>query len=214
MSTSIADLRKEYTLDGLQEQDVHPDPMLQFQKWFEEARAAEVPEPNGMTLCTASADGRPSGRVVLLKGMGESGFVFYTNYESRKGEEMLANPQAALLFWWIPLQRQVRIEGRVERVPASASDQYFGSRPRGSQLGAWASPQSAVISSRSTLEERLADVTKTYTDQDVPRPPHWGGYQVVPEAIEFWQGRPSRLHDRIRYVRAEDGDWRIERLAP
>lgn len=214
MPDSVADLRREYTLAGLLEQDVDPDPFVQFQRWFDAARAAEVPEPNGMTLATADAQGRPAARTVLLKGFDVRGFVFYTNYESRKAQDLAANPQAALLFWWEPLQRQVRIEGRVARIAEAESDAYFGSRPRGSQLGAWASPQSQVIAARPVLEQRLAEAEAAYGTQPVPRPPHWGGFRVVPTALEFWQGRRSRLHDRLLYTRTADGHWRIERLAP
>ena len=201
-------------LHGLSEADLAPDPFAQFQAWFDTALAAGLPEPNAMTLATATPDGRPSARMVLIKGVDPRGFVFYTNYESRKGRELEANPWAALVFYWPELERQIRIEGRVERVAAEESDAYFASRPLGSRLGAWASPQSQVIPGRDVLEARLRDLEARFASGDVPRPPHWGGYRVVPEAVEFWQGRPSRLHDRLRYTRQADGRWAIERLAP
>ncbi len=201
-------------LHGLSEADLAPDPFAQFQAWFDTALAAGLPEPNAMTLATATPDGRPSARMVLIKGVDSRGFVFYTNYESRKGRELEANPWAALVFYWPELERQIRIEGRVERVAAEESDAYFASRPLGSRLGAWASPQSQVIPGRDVLEARLRDLEARFASGDVPRPPHWGGYRVVPEAVEFWQGRPSRLHDRLRYTRQADGRWAIERLAP
>ena len=201
-------------LHGLSEADLAPDPFAQFQAWFDTALAAGLPEPNAMTLDTATPDGRPSARMVLIKGVDPRGFVFYTNYESRKGRELEANPWAALVFYWPELERQIRIEGRVERVAAEESDAYFASRPLGSRLGAWASPQSQVIPGRDVLEARLRDLEARFASGDVPRPPHWGGYRVVPEAVEFWQGRPSRLHDRLRYTRQADGRWAIERLAP
>jgi pyridoxamine 5'-phosphate oxidase len=210
---SLADLRTEYTCTRLTEGDVDADPIRQFQAWFQQALAAGLPEPSAMTLATAAADGRPSARVVLLKGCDERGFAFFTNYESRKGREIAVNPFAALVFLWKELERQVRIEGRVERVTASESDAYFNSRPHGSRLGAIASRQSEVIAGRGALEERLRQLEQRYADVDPPRPPHWGGYRVVPEVIEFWQGRPNRLHDRLRYRRAA-GAWVLERLSP
>jgi pyridoxamine 5'-phosphate oxidase len=210
---SIADLRLNYTRAQLTEADVNPDPMRQFQLWFEQALAAEILEPNAMTLATATKDGTPSARIVLLKGVSDRGFVFFTNYESRKGQELAENPQAALVFLWKALERQVRIEGTVEKVSDAETVAYFHSRPRESQLGAWVSNQSQVIANREVLEQRLAELSQQYQDQEIPRPPHWGGYCVIPRTIEFWQGRPSRLHDRLRY-RLDNYHWIIERLAP
>ncbi|MDX2231791.1 MAG: pyridoxamine 5'-phosphate oxidase [Leptolyngbyaceae cyanobacterium bins.349] len=210
---SIADLRLNYTQQQLLETEVHPDPIQQFQLWFEQALAADIVEPNAMTIATATKDGRPSARIVLLKGVDQQGFVFYTNYDSRKGQELLENPQASLVFWWGALERQVRIEGSVAKVPDAETVAYFQSRPVGSQLGAWASNQSQVIPNREVLEQRLEQLTQQYQDQEIPRPPHWGGFRVTPCAIEFWQGRPSRLHDRLLY-RLQDGEWAIARLSP
>ncbi|HEX6290135.1 MAG TPA: pyridoxamine 5'-phosphate oxidase [Herpetosiphonaceae bacterium] len=211
---SIADLRREYSQHGLRKSEVAADPFAQFQIWFDQALRAQVPEPNAMTLATATPDGIPSARVVLLKEFDARGFVFYTNYLSRKGDELEANPRAALVFFWPEMERQVRIEGRVERVTEQEADAYFASRPEGSRLGAWASPQSQVIAGRDVLDQRLAEVAAAHAGAAVPRPAHWGGYRVVPTTIEFWQGRPSRLHDRIRYRLSADQTWLIERLAP
>ncbi|SRR5579875_3763670 len=210
----IADLRKEYTGGGLSEADADADPLHQFEKWFGQALAANLPEPNAMTLATATPDGQPSVRVVLLKSFDASGFTFFTNYESRKGRELTANPRAALLFFWPQMQRQVRIEGTVERLSEAESDGYFRSRPLGSRLGAWASAQSEVIASRDVLEQRMRELTQRFADGEVPRPPYWGGYRVCPLTIEFWQGRPDRLHDRLRYQRVQPNGWRLERLSP
>ena len=212
--SDLADLRTEYMQRGLDEGQMEADPIRQFQIWFDAAVAAGHPEPNAMAVATATLEGAPSARMTLLKGLDERGFVFYTNYESRKGGELAANPRAALIFFWVLLERQVRVEGRVERVSGAESDTYFHSRPVGSQLGAAASPQSQVIGGRAELEQAYRALEETYAGREVPRPPHWGGFRVLPQVIEFWQGRPSRLHDRLRYTRAPDGDWRIERLAP
>lgn len=209
----LRELRKEYSLPGLAEKDLARDPFRQFEKWFEEAEAAKLAEPNAMTLCTASRDGRPSGRTVLLKGLDGRGFVFFSNYESRKGRELEANPRATLVFPWIAIERQVIVEGIVSRVAREETEAYFHSRPRASQLAAWVSPQSSIISGRAVLEESMKVLERKYAGQEIPGPPHWGGWRLVPELVEFWQGRRSRLHDRLRYRRVKDG-WEIERLAP
>jgi len=209
----ISDLRREYDLGGLDEADLAADPFTQFGRWMEQAIAADPLDPTAMTLATADRQGRPSARVVLLKGFDERGFVFFTNYDSRKGRELAENPRAALAFFWAALHRQVRIEGTVEKVPAAESDAYYASRPLGSRLGAWASPQSRPIAGRAELERALADVAARQEEGGLPRPEFWGGYRLRPEAIEFWQGRPSRLHDRILFQREPEG-WRRQRLAP
>ncbi len=214
LDTAIADLRKEYSRQGLSERDVNLNPFQQFQTWFDQALAAQLLEPNAMTLATVTVEGKPAARIVLLKQFDQRGFVFYTNYESRKGQELGQNPWAALVFWWSDLERQVRIEGQVEKVPDPESDAYFHSRPWGSRLGAWASAQSQVVSDRQLLEHRLAELERKYQDQDIPRPPHWGGYRLAPTSIEFWQGRSNRLHDRLHYRLLGDGNWLIERLSP
>jgi len=210
---TLADLRKEYTTGGLTEADAGTDPFALFHRWFEQAVAAELIDPNAMILATCTPDGTPSARAVLLKALDARGFTFFTNYDSRKGREMEANPRVALVFLWHQLERQVRVEGRVEIVSAAESDEYYAKRPLGSRLGAWASPQSAVIAGREVLEHAHAELTAKYPDGDPPRPPNWGGYRVLPEAIEFWQGRKSRLHDRIRFTRTATG-WQRDRLAP
>jgi pyridoxamine 5'-phosphate oxidase len=211
---SISSLRSEYGRAELSEHSAAADPVDQFSRWFEEARACGAREVNAMSLATASGDGRPSTRIVLLKGFDASGFVFYTNYRSRKGRELTDNPFACALFFWVELERQVRIEGRVARVTAEESDRYFGERPREARLGAWASPQSEPLADRADLEARLERARARFADQaDPPRPEHWGGFRIEPERVEFWQGRPSRLHDRLLYVR-QGAAWQRSRLAP
>jgi len=212
MDTQIAHLRRDYALESLEEGDVDADPFTQFARWLEEAIRAEVPEPNAMTLSTVDARGRPAGRIMLLKGLDGRGFVFFTNYGSRKGRDLAVHPAAALTFLWKELERQVRVEGTIEKVDAAESDAYYRVRPLGSRIGAWASPQSEVLEDRAWLERRMAEFSEKY-GEDPPRPPHWGGYRVVPDALEFWQGRQSRLHDRIAY-RLENGKWTLSRLAP
>lgn len=213
MSIEIANLRKEYALNGLDIADVLSDPIAQFSQWFNAALQAGIPEPNAMHLSTVSPTGRPSGRVVLIKEVDKRGFVFYTNYESQKGQNVIARPVAALTFFYPELERQIRIEGVVEKVSEVESDTYFNSRPRGSQLGAWVSHQSTVIHSREVLEARQRELEAQFANQPIPRPAHWGGFRLIPDLIEFWQGRPSRLHDRIRY-RLVDNSWVIERVSP
>lgn len=210
---STADLRREYTLHGLSEADVKADPVEQFGIWFDQALAANVPDANAMALATTKPDGRPAARIVLLKHFDASGFLFFTNYHSRKGRDLAKNPAAALLFFWPQLERQIRIEGTVTLTTEAESDSYFRGRPLESRLGACASPQSEVVAGREELERRLAEFRARYQGDEVPRPSHWGGYRLTPEAFEFWQGRPGRLHDRLEYYRAE-GAWRLRRLAP
>lgn len=210
---SLADLRKDYSLAGLLEKDLARDPFRQFDRWFAEAEAARLNEPNAMTLATADPDGTPSARTVLLKGVDGRGFVFFTNYESRKGRELAANPRATLVFPWLELERQVIVAGRVSRISREETETYFHSRPHGSQLGAWASPQSTVVTGREALEANLRAIEQRFAGSAVPPPPHWGGYRVAPETVEFWQGRRNRLHDRLRYRRTADG-WTVDRLAP
>jgi pyridoxamine 5'-phosphate oxidase len=211
---SLADLRRDYARARLDEADVSHDPMVEFARWFAEAQEAQVADANAMTLATATADGQPSARIVLLKAFDERGFVFFTDYRSRKGAELEANPRAALVFYWHELERQVRITGGVALTSREDSERYFASRPIGSRLGAWASHQSRVIPGRAALESDLREVEARFGDGEVPLPPHWGGYRVVPDAIEFWQGRESRLHDRIRYVRESGSGWKVQRLSP
>jgi pyridoxamine 5'-phosphate oxidase len=210
---SIAGLRKEYMHSSLSEADVDHDPIKQFGKWFEEALKAHVPEANAMSVATVGADGRPSSRILLIKEFDQRGFVWFTNYASRKGQELGANPYAALLFHWIELERQVRIEGKVERIPAEESDAYYDSRPLLSRLGAIASEQSRPVANRQALEARFEEVKQQYGEHPA-RPAHWGGYRLVPDSIEFWQGRSSRMHDRVLYTRQAGGAWQIQRLQP
>ena len=211
---ALAEMRKDYGLAGLLEKDLARNPFRQFEGWLQEAEAAKIAEPNAMTLATAGRDGRPSARTVLLKGCDGRGFVFYTNYESRKGRELDAVPHATLLFPWVAMERQVTAEGPVARVTREESEAYFHSRPRASQLAAWASPQSIVLAGRAVLEESYRVEEKKFEGCTVPLPPNWGGFRLAPETVEFWQGRRSRLHDRLRYRRDPGGDWLVERLAP
>ena len=209
----ISHLRREYTQAGLSEQDLQPDPQEQFRRWIQDAIDGELTEPNAAVLATVDGQGQPSTRVVLVKGVDERGFSFFTNYESRKGRELAANPRAALTFPWVEMERQVCITGRVTQLPPEESDAYFKTRPRGSRLGAWASKQSEVIADRTILEHRLADLDREYPGNDIPMPPTWGGYVLAPDTVEFWQGRPSRLHDRLVYTR-QAGSWKVHRLSP
>jgi pyridoxamine 5'-phosphate oxidase len=212
--TRIADIRKEYILHSLNKEDAAENAMEQFGRWWQDALNSEIIEVNAMTLATASADGLPAARVVLLKGFREEGFQFYTNYDSFKGRQLLENPRACLVFFWKEIERQVRITGLVEKLSKEESDNYFKSRPAGSRIGAWASPQSEVIESSDWLQKRAKQFEKNFEESGIPRPPHWGGYLVRPVTIEFWQGRPNRLHDRLLYSLQESGNWIVERLAP
>ena len=214
MNRNIADIRKDYQLQSLLETDVASNPFEQFNRWWDDAIKSELDEVNAMTLATASATGMPSARIVLLKSVSADGFVFFTNYNSNKGKELEENPFACLVFFWKELERQIRITGSIEKVSAAESDEYFYSRPVGSRIGAWASPQSSIISSRETIETNIVKYEQEFGGTEITRPPHWGGYIVKPTLIEFWQGRPNRLHDRIQYSKLQDVIWNIERLAP
>jgi len=213
MDHNIAKIRHDYNFRGLHEGDLKHNPLDQFKLWFDEAVSAGITEPNAMTLSTVF-NGRPSARIVLLKDLDLKGFTFFTNYNSKKGREIESDPQVALTFFWKEFERQVRIEGKAEKTTDQESSEYFAIRPRGSQIGAWTSYQSEVIESREYLENKTKEIEQEFSGQEVPRPPHWGGYRVVPDYIEFWQGRPSRLHDRLTYVKTEKGSWMIERLSP
>jgi pyridoxamine 5'-phosphate oxidase len=213
-AVSLADLRKSYTRGGLRRADLDPDPVVQFNHWMHQALDARLVEPTAMTLATADRQGRPSARIVLLKGVDERGLLFFSNYESRKGHDLAENPNAALVLFWAELERQVRVTGTVARCAKEESERYYRSRPRGHRLGSWVSPQSEVIDGREILEKRLKDLDAKYPGDEVPLPSYWGGYILTPEEIEFWQGRPDRLHDRFRYSCQRDGNWLIERLAP
>lgn len=210
----IAGFRHEYIGEGLRRADLAPDPIKQFDSWFAAAVAANIHDANAMALATATADGKPSARIVLLKDFDERGFVFYTNYASEKGRQLEQNPRAALVFYWMEVERQIRIEGTVKKVSREQSEHYFRTRLAGAQIGAWASHQSEVIDGRRVLDARLAEMTQRFAGGEIPLPPHWGGYRLAPETIEFWQGRANRLHDRFRYNRQPDGSWVIDRLAP
>jgi pyridoxamine 5'-phosphate oxidase len=210
----IAGLRHEYIGEGLRRADLDADPVRQFDKWFAAAIKAEIRDANAMALATATPDGKPSVRVVLLKSFDESGFVFFTNYTSKKGRELEENPRAALVLYWMEVERQIRIDGTVEKIRREESEQYFHTRPAGAQIGAWASQQSEVIDARRVLDARLAEMTQRFAGGEIPLPPHWGGYRLKPQTVEFWQGRTNRLHDRFRYTRDKSGSWLIERLAP
>ncbi|MBE9221342.1 pyridoxamine 5'-phosphate oxidase [Cyanobacterium stanieri LEGE 03274] len=209
----LPSLRENYLKGGLLEKDILPNPFQQFHLWLEEAINAQQKEPNAMTIATINKDGKPSARIVLLKNLDERGFVFFTNYDSQKGQDLTANPYASLVFWWGELERQVRVEGEVEKITPAESDEYFNVRPQGSKLGAWASPQSQVIPNREVLDNNLKNLEEEYQGKTVPRPNHWGGFRVIPQKIEFWQGRANRLHDRLCYT-LKDNQWIIERLAP
>jgi pyridoxamine 5'-phosphate oxidase len=214
IALNLARMRRQYAEEGLSEKDLAADPVTQFSRWFAQAERAGVLEPNAMVLATADGEGRPSSRTVLLKGFDDRGFVFFTNYGSRKGAELGVNPHASLLFPWYPIERQVIVIGRVERTGRDETAAYFRTRPHGSQLGAWASEQSSPVASREVLEQRFAELESRYPEgEGVPVPPFWGGFRVIPQSVEFWQGRPNRLHDRLRYSAAEQ-DWTVERLCP
>lgn len=211
---AIADIRKDYRLTSFSETDASADAIHQFTRWWNDALASEIDEVNAFTLATATKDGKPSARIVLLKGYDTNGFVFFTNYQSHKGKMLAENPHAAMVFFWKELERQVRIEGTIEKVSEAESDDYFFSRPVGSQIGAWSSPQSTVIETRNVIEDNVKKYETLFSTSPLTRPPHWGGYRLKPSLIEFWQGRASRLHDRLQYTLQENGEWKRERLAP
>ena len=210
----LAALRQDYSLRGLRRADLDPDPVRQFNHWLHEAHEQQILEPNGMTLATVDPDGQPWTRTVLLKGCDERGFTFFTNYDGAKGRHLTGNPRAALTFWWGGLERQVNVTGLVEKIPREESERYFHTRPIASQLGAWASQQSAILADRAELESKFSEAREKYGETEIPLPPNWGGYCLRPATVEFWQGRRSRLHDRLRYTRQPDGAWKIERLSP
>jgi pyridoxamine 5'-phosphate oxidase len=210
----LAGIRKEYRLQSLIENNVDPDPIKQFEKWWLQAIESNIEEANAMTLATCTVDGKPSARIVLLKGITENGFIFFTNYHSKKGRQISDNPFVSLVFFWKEIERQVRIEGQIKKISKDDSDAYFASRPLESRIGAWSSPQSEVIKNRETLEKNVADYTNKFQSQNIPKPENWGGYIVIPTLVEFWQGRPGRLHDRLQYTVSENLNWKIERLAP
>ncbi len=214
MNKNIADIRRDYQLQTLLETDIAADPFIQFGRWWDDALKSELDEVNAMTLATASLTGLPDARIVLLKSFTDAGFVFFTNYSSQKGKELAENPRACLVFFWKELERQVRVTGSVAKVSAPESDEYYNSRPVGSRIGAWASPQSSVIESREIIEKNIEKIEEQFVGTEITRPFHWGGYVVMPTVIEFWQGRTNRLHDRLQYSKMQDGTWKIERLAP
>ncbi len=214
MNRNLADIRKDYQMQSLLETDVAGNPFMQFNDWWDDAIKSELEEVNAMTLATASLQGIPSARIVLLKSVSEDGFMFFTNYSSKKGTDLEENPNACLVFFWKELERQITISGSVKKVSTEESDSYFNSRPEGSRIGAWASPQSSVIASRKIIEANIIKYEQQFADGNITRPPHWGGYIVIPAVIEFWQGRPNRLHDRIQYSKLKEGNWKIVRLAP
>jgi len=214
ISTDLATIRKDYRLQSLSEEDVDTNPIKQFEKWFQQALTSGIEEPNAMTLATSTTDGKPSARIVLLKGIKDNGFVFFTNYESKKGKQIHDNPFAGIVFFWKELERQVTIQGEIEKVSEQESDEYFASRPLESRIGAWSSPQSQVIENREVLEKNVAYYSDKYQSQNIPRPSHWGGYILMPTLIEFWQGGAGRLHDRLQYSIDATNSWIIKRLAP
>lgn len=214
VTTDLTGIRKDYRLQSLLEKDVDDDPIKQFEIWWQQATESGIDEPNAMTLATSSTSGKPSARIVLLKGIKEDGFVFFTNYDSRKGKQIKDNPYVSLVFFWKELERQVSIEGGIKKISDEESDEYFSTRPPESRIGAWSSPQSEVIQNREVLEKNVSDYTSRFKSQNIPRPPNWGGYIVKPNLVEFWQGRPGRLHDRLQYTINEKAYWKIERLAP